>query len=170
MAEACPERENAWMAASFWEKGSVPANLTRSLKGVAGVSVSRRENHIVGPLFSGGLRPVETFLGADSRLQRRMGLDRDLRNGTLPQGRSVKRRWLRDRLPRFVIRAYSERFSVVELGWLNSLSRFILSQLMLNDNSTTKSPVEESEDKPGYGRCEEAECVAVHLDLNAQGI
>src|SRR2546427_1484427 len=122
------------------------------------------------PPFSRGFSPAGRFLGADSRLQRRIGLDHDLRNGTLPLGRSVKQRRSPDRLSRFRIRAYSERFSVVELGWLNSLSRFILSQLMLNDNSTTKSPVEESEDKPGYGRCEEAECVAVHLDLNAQGI
>ena len=74
------------MAASFWEKGSVPANLTRFLKSAAGVSVSRREDHIVGPLFSGGLSPAGRFLGEYSRLERGMGLDRDLRNGTLPPG------------------------------------------------------------------------------------
>ena len=85
------------MAASFWEKGSVPANLTRSLKSAAGVSVSRREDHIVGPLFSGGLSPAGRFLGEYSRLERGMGLDRDLRNGTLPWGRSVEEAWLQDR-------------------------------------------------------------------------
>ena len=78
------------MAASFCKKGSVPANLTRSLKSAAGVSVSRREDHIVGPLFSGGLSLAGRFLGEYSRLERRIGLNHDLRNGTLPQGRSVE--------------------------------------------------------------------------------
>ena len=78
------------MAASFWEKGSVLANLTRSLNSAAGVSVSRREDHIVGPLFLEGSPPAGTFLGEDSCLQRRIGLIDDLRTGTLPHGRSVE--------------------------------------------------------------------------------
>ena len=46
----------------------------------------RREDQIVGPLFFGGLSPAGTFLGEDSVLGRRMGSDRDLRNGTLTLG------------------------------------------------------------------------------------
>src|SRR6267143_6228881 len=72
-----------------------------------GRTLSRRGDHIVGPLFSRGFSLAGRFLGEYSRLQRRIGLDHDLRNGTLPLGRSVKRRWLRDRLPRSVIRACS---------------------------------------------------------------
>ena len=52
----------------------------------------RREDQIVGPLFSLGVSLAGTFLGEDSCLQRRMGLDDDLRNGTLPLGRSVNER------------------------------------------------------------------------------
>jgi hypothetical protein len=37
-----------------------------------------------------------------------MGFDDDLRNGTLTLARSVEEAWLRDRLPRSVIRACSE--------------------------------------------------------------
>ncbi len=40
--------------------------------------VSRREKKIVGPLFQRGLPPVGTFLGEDSGLERRIGLNLDL--------------------------------------------------------------------------------------------
>ena len=52
----------------------------------------RREDQIVGPLFSLGVSLTGTFLGEDSCLQRRMGSDDDLRSGTLPLGRSVNER------------------------------------------------------------------------------
>jgi hypothetical protein len=55
------------------------------------------------------------FLGEDSRLQRGMGLDRDLRNGTLPLGRSVEQEGLQYRPPRFQIGAYSGRVHLVEV-------------------------------------------------------
>jgi hypothetical protein len=53
-------------------------------------ALSCRGKHIVGPLFCGGLSPVETFLGEDHVLERGIGLDDDLRNGTLPLRRSVE--------------------------------------------------------------------------------
>ena len=53
-------------------------------------SLARREENIVGPLFFGGLSPAGTFLGEDSVSGRRIGFDRDLRNGTLTLGRSVE--------------------------------------------------------------------------------
>ena len=62
---------------------------------------------LLHPFFSWGLSPAGTFPGEDSCLQRRMGLDRDLRNGTLPLGRRVEEAWLRNRMPRFRIRACS---------------------------------------------------------------
>ena len=49
-----------------------------------------------------------------------MDLDDDLRNGTIPLGRSVEEAWLQDRLPRFRIRAYSAPIRLVA-GWTGSL-------------------------------------------------
>ena len=49
-----------------------------------------------------------------------MDLDDDLRNGTLPLGRSVKLGGSRERLPRFRIRAYSAPIRLVA-GWTGSL-------------------------------------------------
>ncbi len=51
---------------------------------------------MLAPLFPGGLPPAGTFLGGDSCLQRRMGLYSDLRNGTLPLGRSVEQRGVQE--------------------------------------------------------------------------
>src|SRR5713226_846422 len=59
------------------------------------------------PLFSGGLSPVETDMGESSVSGRRIGLNHDLRTGTLPLGRSVEQTWSPDRLPRFRIRLHS---------------------------------------------------------------
>jgi hypothetical protein len=50
----------------------------------------RRGDHFVAPLFSGGLSPVETDMGESSVSGRRIGLNHDLRTGTLPLGRSVE--------------------------------------------------------------------------------
>src|SRR6266849_1206950 len=74
--------------------------------------LGKRYSHVAAikllhPFFSWGLSPAGTFLGEDSRLQHRVGLDRDLRNGTLPLGRRVEQAWSKDRLPRFRIRACS---------------------------------------------------------------
>src|SRR6266481_5606180 len=66
-----------------------------------------RENNIVGPLFCGGLSPAGTVLGEDSRLQRRIDLNHDLRNGTLPLGRSGEEAWIQNCLSRFRIRVCS---------------------------------------------------------------
>ena len=52
---------------------------------------------IVAPLFFTGPSPVETGLGESPASGRRTGLDDDLRNGTLPLGRSVEEAWLQDR-------------------------------------------------------------------------
>ena len=62
---------------------------------------------LLAPFFSLGVSLAGTFLGEDSCLQRRMGSDDDLRNGTFPLGRSVEQTWLQDRLPRFRIRVCS---------------------------------------------------------------
>src|SRR6266851_6998782 len=67
----------------------------------------RRGDQFVGPLFSGGLSPVETDMGESSVSGRRIGLNHDLRIGTLRLARSVEQTWLQDRLPRFRIRACS---------------------------------------------------------------
>jgi hypothetical protein len=59
-----------------------------------GASHSRVARKILlAPLFSLGVLLAGTFLGEDSGLQRRMGSDDDLRNGTLPLGRSVGEAW-----------------------------------------------------------------------------
>ena len=52
--------------------------------------LSRRGDQIIGPPFPGGLPPTGTFLGVDSVFERRMGLDHDLRNGTLALGGSLE--------------------------------------------------------------------------------
>ena len=46
----------------------------------------------MAPLFSRGGSPVETDTGEFSVSGRRTGLNHDLRNGTLPLGRSVNKR------------------------------------------------------------------------------
>src|SRR5260370_10740846 len=52
-------------------------------------------------LFPGRLSPAGTFLGEDPVLERGIGLNSDLRNGTLTLGRSVEQRRLQDRPPDF---------------------------------------------------------------------
>src|SRR5690242_12031917 len=52
-------------------------------------ALMRREKNIVGPLSRGSDQP-ERFLGEDAVSGRRMGVIGDLRNGTLPLGRSVQ--------------------------------------------------------------------------------
>jgi hypothetical protein len=104
---------------------------------------TRRGKIIVGPLFFGGLSPAGTFLGEDSRLQRRMGLDRDLRNGTLTLGRSVEQTWLRERLYRFQFRAYSGRVHLADvclqpkpgLGGGPIVPRLLLCQVIIRPRS-----------------------------------
>ena len=81
----------------------------------------RREDQIVGPLFSLGVSLAGTFLGEDSCLQRRMGSDDDLRNGTLTLGRSVEHRGSLNRLPRFRIRACSGIVQSQEAQFADSL-------------------------------------------------
>ena len=83
--------------------------------------LARREDQIVGPLFSLGVSLAGTFLGEDSCLQPRIGSDDDLRNGTFPLGRSVEQTWLQDRLPRFRIRACSGIVQFQEAQFADSL-------------------------------------------------
>jgi hypothetical protein len=56
------------------------------MKHSAKKALTHRENNIVGPLFCVGLSLDGMFLGEDPVLDRRIGLDQDLRNGTLTQG------------------------------------------------------------------------------------
>ena len=51
-----------------------------------------------------------------------MGLDSDLRNGTLPLRGSVEQTWLQDRPPQFQIWAYSGRVHLVDMRRLQPKS------------------------------------------------
>jgi hypothetical protein len=65
------------------------------------------------PLFPGRLLPAGTFLGENPVLELRIGLNSDLRNGTLPLGRSVSNRGYRIACPdsgsRLVLNDFSDR-------------------------------------------------------------
>jgi hypothetical protein len=55
------------------------------LNRVPGLALSRRRNKMFDPpFFQEGSPPVGTFLGEDPVLERRIGLNRDVRNGFFP--------------------------------------------------------------------------------------
>src|SRR2546428_9533866 len=73
---------------SHWLNPETPPRTTRPSRGL-----------FCWPLFSRGLSPVETILGASQGSGRRIGLNHVLRKGTLPHREKRGTKGLRERLP-----------------------------------------------------------------------